>query len=93
MNPYQINEGGMLIPPSWQDQSLNIFRIPANDKAKEASLLISRDASQGEGGFADFISAQMKQCAQNLPGFKQLIASNRIRMPGLITPGKRKRAR
>ncbi len=72
MFPYQINEGVLQIPAAWQDQSLNIFRIPASENAKEASLLISRDASQGESRFDEFISAQITQCEQQLPGFKLL---------------------
>jgi hypothetical protein len=35
--------------------SLNIFRIPANENAKEASLVFSRDGSQGETSFAEFV--------------------------------------
>jgi len=34
--------------------------------------LISRDASQGDKRFDEFISGQIKQCEQQLPGFKLL---------------------
>lgn len=72
MFPYQINEGNLQIPIAWQDQTLNIFRIPPNGSAKEASLLISRDASQGDASFDDFINGQIKQCEQQLSEFKLL---------------------
>lgn len=70
--PYQINEAELLIPSDWQDNSLNVFRIPANSQAGEASLVFSRDASQGQAGFAAFVMKQLQQCEAQLAGFKLL---------------------
>lgn len=70
MSQYNINEGYLIIPPSWQDRSLNIFTIPANGRAKEASFLISRDVSQGGRSFTAFITDQIEQCRQQLSRFK-----------------------
>lgn len=70
LNPYQINEAELLIPADWLDNSINIFRIPANENAKEASLVFSRDGSQGETGFAEFVMKQVQQCESQLTGFK-----------------------
>lgn len=72
MSPFQINEGTLSIPPDWRDKTLNIFQIPATAQAKEASFIISRDESQGSRTFAEFIADQIRQCEQQLPGFKLL---------------------
>lgn len=74
--PYQINEAELMIPAHWIDNSINIFRIPANDKAKEASLVFSRDASQGDASFAEFVLKQIKECEAKLPHFKLLKHNN-----------------
>lgn len=70
MNPYRLNEADLHVPASWQDQSINIFKLPAVGTAKEASFIVSRDATQGATAFADYVSAQLKSAEQQLPGFK-----------------------
>ena len=70
MSLYRIQEADLDIPPTWQDQSINIFKLPAVGGAKEASFVISRDAGQGDALFADYIAAQLKSAEQQLPGFK-----------------------
>ncbi len=72
MQNYQINEGHFDLPSQWQDQSLNIFRIPATEQAQEASLIISREAALVSQRFDDFVHQQLHHCEQQLPGFKLL---------------------
>ena len=72
MISYRIQEGDILIPDSWSDQSINIFKIPAEGKASEASFVISRDASQGDTPFSDYVAGQMDAASKQLQGFKLL---------------------
>ncbi|RCI70252.1 DUF1795 domain-containing protein, partial [Pseudomonas aeruginosa] len=52
MTLYRLHEADLEIPDAWQDQSINIFKLPASGPAREASFVISRDASQGDAPFA-----------------------------------------
>lgn len=70
MTLYRIQEADLEIPEAWQDQSIHIFRLPAVGSAKEASFVISRDAGQGDGSFAEYVANQLKSAEQQLPGFK-----------------------
>jgi hypothetical protein len=67
---YRIQEADLDIPDAWQDQSINIFKLPAVGSAKEASFVISRDAGQGDASFADYVAKQLQSAEQQLPGFK-----------------------
>jgi hypothetical protein len=67
---YRLQEADLEIPDTWHDQSINIFKLPAVDKAKEASFVISRDSGQDELQFLDCVAAQLKSAEQQLPGFK-----------------------
>lgn len=67
---YRIQEADLDIPETWQDQSINIFKLPAVGGAKEASFVISRDGSQGDAIFADYIDKQVKSAEQQLPEFR-----------------------
>lgn len=55
------------------DQTLNIFKLPATDAAREASFIVSRDPSQGEDAFADYLDKQLAQCEKALPGYRLLL--------------------
>lgn len=70
MTLYRLQEADLDIPDNWQDQSINIFKLPAVGTAKEASFVISRDPSQGDALFADYIETQLSSAEQQLPGFK-----------------------
>ncbi|UVM50332.1 DcrB-related protein [Pseudomonas sp. B21-015] len=70
MTSYRIQEADLDIPDTWQDQSINIFKLPAVGKAKEASFVISRDATQGDSTFAEYVDRQLKSAEQQLPSFK-----------------------
>ncbi len=70
VTPYRIQEADLEIPETWQDQSINIFKLPATGNAKEASFVISRDATQGDSTFVEYIDRQVKSAEQQLPGFK-----------------------
>lgn len=70
MSPYRLQEADMEIPDAWQDQSINIFKLPAVGQAKEASFVISRDPGQGDSPFLDYIAAQLQSAEQQLPNFK-----------------------
>lgn len=69
MSSYRIQEADFDLPDAWQDQSINIFKLPAVGGAQEASFVISRDASQGDALFADYVAAQLNSAEQQLPGF------------------------
>ncbi|WP_296262685.1 MULTISPECIES: DcrB-related protein [unclassified Pseudomonas] len=70
MTLYRIQEADLEIPEAWQDQSINIFKLPAVGSAKEASFVISRDAGQGDASFAEYVANQLKSAELQLPGFK-----------------------
>ncbi|HCI3995686.1 TPA: DcrB-related protein [Pseudomonas aeruginosa] len=70
MTLYRLHEADLEIPDAWQDQSINIFKLPASGPAREASFVISRDASQGDAPFADYVARQLESAEKQLPGFK-----------------------
>ena len=70
MIPYRIQEADLEIPDSWSDQTINIFKIPANENHGEASLVISRDTSRGKTSFHDYVTGQIETAKKQLPGFK-----------------------
>ncbi len=70
MTLYRLHEADLEIPDAWQDQSINIFKLPASGPAREASFVISRDASQGDAPFADYVARQLENADKQLPGFK-----------------------
>jgi hypothetical protein len=70
MIPYRIQEADMAIPETWSDQSINIFKIPANENHGEASFVVSRDPSQGETPFTDYVTGQIESARNQLPGFR-----------------------
>lgn len=69
LKPYCIQEGDLMIPPQWQDQTLNVFRIPATDHGQAASFVIGRDANKGERTLQEYVQAQHRQCAEQMEGF------------------------
>lgn len=72
MMPYRIQEADLDIPEDWNDQTLNLFKLPAVGEAKEASFVISRDALGGHDSFPDYVASQLTSAEQQLPGFKLL---------------------
>ncbi|MFK3798502.1 DcrB-related protein [Pseudomonas sp. NPDC088444] len=72
MMPYRIQEADLDIPQGWYDQTLNIFKLPAEGDAQEASFVISRDAIGTHGTFVDYVTNQLASAEQQLPGFKLL---------------------
>jgi hypothetical protein len=77
MIPYRIDEAELTISPEWQDQSLNVFKLPAAPNGKEASLVISRDIQRKAfDTFAAYADQQRKQLKEKLPGFKSFRDEN-----------------
>jgi len=70
MTPYRIQEADLLIPSEWSDKSLNIFNIPRNNDAGEASFLITRDTHDKNKSFEDYLSLQLQQSKAQLPEFQ-----------------------
>lgn len=70
MTLYRLQEADLEIPDTWQDQSINIFKLPAVGGAQEASFVISRDPNQGDTSFVDYIAKQLYSAEQQLPGFE-----------------------
>jgi hypothetical protein len=69
-DPIRFQDADFEIPDTWQDQSINIFKLPAVGGVKEASFVISRDPSQGDAVFADYVARQLENAEGQLPGFK-----------------------
>ena len=70
LNPYSIQEADLMIPSHWQDQSLNVFKIPPGDDHQGASLVISRDSQKGTQSLDAYVDTQLKQCEAQLKGFE-----------------------
>jgi hypothetical protein len=71
MTPYRINEADLQIGPDWQDQSLQVFKLPSAPAGKEASFVVSRDLSRKNyADFAAYVAKQREQLTEKLPGFK-----------------------
>lgn len=68
-SPYMMQEAMMMLPPQWQDQTLNVFKIPASAQAQAASFVISRDSNKGQHSLADYVKAQCRQYAEQMEGF------------------------
>jgi hypothetical protein len=72
MTPYRIQEADFEIPEDWHDQTLNLFKLPATNAAKEASFVISRDVLGAHGSLPDYVASQLKSAEQQLPQYKLL---------------------
>ena len=73
MTPYRINEADLLTGPDWEDQSLQVFKLPAAPGGKEASFVVSRDLSRKNyDNFLAYIDKQKGQLKEKLPSFKQV---------------------
>jgi hypothetical protein len=72
MIPYRIQEADLSIPDTWSDQSINIFKVPATEISREASFVISRDASRGETPFKDYVTRQLDEAKKQLPEYSFL---------------------
>ena len=70
MTSYRIQEADLVIPDTWSDQSINIFKIPAGENTGDASFIISRDATQGDTPFNEYVTGQIETAKSQLPGFK-----------------------
>lgn len=69
MIQYRIQEADLEIPENWNDQSINIFKIPADDNHGEASFVITRDRSRKDEPFHDYVTGQIETARNQLPGF------------------------
>lgn len=73
MIPYRINEAQLSIAPEWEDQSLQVFKLPAAPGGKPASFVVSRDLSRkNHPDFSAYIDQQRSQLKEKLPEFKLL---------------------
>lgn len=70
LQPYCMQEADLMIPAHWQDQSLNIFKIPPGDDHQGASLVITRDSAKGTQTLEAYIDTQLKQCESQLASFE-----------------------
>ncbi len=71
MTHYRIHEADLVIGPDWQDQSLQVFKLPAPPGGKEASFVVSRDLTRGAAkDFDAYIIEQRAKLKDKLPGFK-----------------------
>lgn len=73
MIPYRINEAQLTIGPDWEDQSLQVFKLPSAPGGKEASFVVSRDLSRKNySDFDAYVFKQRAQLKEKLPDFKLL---------------------
>ena len=71
MGIYQTNEGWLLLPEGWHDQSVTIF-TNAPDAPREFSFVISREPVSGADRLPDWAARQLDQLQERLPGFELL---------------------
>jgi hypothetical protein len=72
MKRYRFNEGEISIPEAWEDQSIQMFRLPEGPDTKEASVVITRDYATPVENPLEYASAQKDLFTKQFPGFKFL---------------------
>lgn len=58
-----------MIPPTWQDQTLNVFKIAATPPAQAASFVISRAADKADRSLQAYVQIQLEQSKQQMEHF------------------------
>jgi|GEM_PF-333165 len=77
MIPYQINEAQLQIGEDWEDQSLQVFKLPSAPAGKPASFVVSRDLSRKDHeSFSAYVLKQKEQLNAKLPSLKLLKEEN-----------------
>ena len=60
------------MPATWQDQSINVFKVPADDEAAGGSLVVSRDHAAAGKPFAEYVQTQAETATRQLPHLEWL---------------------
>ena len=70
---YRFNEGELAldVPGVWQDETLNVLRLPGDGQAA-ASLVITREPLPLGMEVADYVAAEMGRLRATLPEFVQV---------------------
>ena len=69
---YRLNEGELSIPASWQDQSMQMFRISDAPSGNDASFIITRDYQAGSLEPLAYAEAQRGLLTQKFAEFRLL---------------------
>jgi hypothetical protein len=67
---YRMHEAELLMPVAWQDQSMQLFRIPSGAGGGDASFIVTRDYDAGGTPANVYASEQVKALKQKFQGFK-----------------------
>ncbi len=65
---YHINEGILILPKDWRDQTLNVFVTGAG---KGLSLAISRDEIPWGMSFEEYVLGEIKKISENFDKFEE----------------------
>ncbi len=70
---YRFNEGELAldVPGVWEDQTLNVLRLPGEGQAT-ASLVITRERLPLGMDVADYVTAELARLRASLPDFVQV---------------------
>jgi len=68
---YHTNELKLDLPPELKDKSVHVFSL-TDDGPSEFSLVITRTPLPTGDDLAGYVTRQLKQMMENLPGFKLL---------------------
>lgn len=72
MPQHHIHEGAFEVPEGWRDQSMTVFRLPADKGSKEAAILVTRDYDTPLEDVAEYANTQQEAVKKSFSGFKSL---------------------
>lgn len=84
MKVYRTNEIDCHLPKDWQDNTINMFSLPAASNGNAASLVITRDLAPQSLDISKYSDFQLVEAAKRLPNYR-LIARNPIQVAGQQT--------
>jgi hypothetical protein len=67
-----MHEAELRVPTSWQDQSMQVFRVPDDRGGSDASFIVTRDYEGVRKSVATYADEQISTLKQKFPGFKLL---------------------
>lgn len=71
LNPYRINELEFELADAWQDNTINMFALPARE-GSQASIVITRDLSPQKPDPEGYSDILLVEAAKRLPNYRLL---------------------
>lgn len=65
---YRINEGSIVVPEDWRDESMNIFRAP---ESEGYNLVVTREKIPKSVEPEEHLAERRKMIEENLTGFRE----------------------